>query len=136
MVPSFIVAPSSQLVWIVYHDTPNFAEWVEMMAAISLDPKYRPGFSFLVDRRAVADPSPLFSRRFADYLARHSQELGVAVHAAIIVAPEAFAATEAMLRLCPDSSRMRTFRDPVEAERWISETVEPGAASPSTAAAA
>lgn len=120
MVPSFIVLPESRVVQIVYHDTPNFEEWVQMMSSISLDPNYQPGFSYLVDRRAAGVPSDTFARRVADYLRRHGNEIGERIHYATVVDADAVDATRAMIEQFPDPSLMRVFTDPIEARKWAS----------------
>ena len=110
------------MVRIAYHDAPSFSEWVEMMSAISLDPAYRPGFCFLVDRGAARECSPSFARRVADYLARHADEFGVHIASATVVSEEALEATQAMISLCKDSSQMHVFTALREAEEWLAQT--------------
>jgi len=81
---------------------------------------YQPGFSFLVDRRAAGVPSDTFAKRVADYLRRHGDEIGVRIHYATVVDPEAVEATRAMIEQFPDPSLMRVFTDPAEARNWAS----------------
>jgi hypothetical protein len=52
---------AARLVTIRYAGDPTFEEFTKVMLAVFGDARYRPGFSFLADRRAAAAPS-------ADYL--------------------------------------------------------------------
>ena len=54
------------------------------MDAVLADAAHQPGFSFLVDRRASPAPSVELARAIADYLRRHSRELGDARTAIVV----------------------------------------------------
>ncbi len=50
---TYSIDESEGIVRVVHHAEQEFREWAAVMDAILVDPRYRPGMGFLVDRRAV-----------------------------------------------------------------------------------
>jgi hypothetical protein len=68
---------SQSLVYLTAVDPLTFVDWQATLNAVLADPQFKPGLSFISDRRrVVADKSMVDLPKMAGYLRQHARELG------------------------------------------------------------
>lgn len=98
-------------------------DWAKLMDQIRADPRYRRGYVFLSDRRAVTTaPTVTEIKISVDYFTRHRTELGQTTWA-ILIAPTLvdFGMMRMGETLASDLIVMRYFETEPEAEVWLQE---------------
>jgi hypothetical protein len=114
------------LVRIRYLGEPSFDEWAECMRAIVGDPRFRPGFSFLSDRRGIPALSTGFVRLCVDFLSGYSEEVGGSRWAVVIDSPAAYGMMRVAQVLASEvTSHIEIFTDIDEAEAWLRRDTAP-----------
>ena len=117
------IDPHEHIVYLTTVGDSSFAEWKSAMEAILADPSYRPGFTFLSDRRNQSDvPSANFAHEAVDFLARHSTEMG-SFRWAAVTANTAVYGMARMFSIISELKgvRAQAFTDYDEALAWVRE---------------
>jgi hypothetical protein len=121
---SFEVDARRRLVRLGYTGaTPNIQAWEAVMTAILQDPRYQPGFGFLIDRRAVPPPDAPFVRATVLFRENHAAELAGARWAVVVSDPANYGMAR-MGQALGDAQthvQQRAFTDVDEAEAWLLE---------------
>lgn len=115
------IDPGRRLVLLRPDVQPTLQDWVDVIDRAMEDPDFQPGFSFLSDRRHIAEPpSKEYVRGSIDALAVRSARLGPGCRVAVVTAHEA---TFGMARMAealaePREVTFRVFRDYEQGVRW------------------
>jgi hypothetical protein len=72
---TYTIDETAGLATLTYAGTPTDKEFREAMLAIFADARYRPGFSFVADRRSVEAPTTDYVRRVTDFMNGHRTEM-------------------------------------------------------------
>jgi hypothetical protein len=117
---SVSVDPSARRVRLDYTGSPNFEEWVAAVESALADSGYRPGFSWLIDRRDSVVPDTRFVRSAARFLGRRAAQFAGS-RIAIVVDSEAGYGMSRMHQILTEESlpQLEIFADIAEAERWL-----------------
>lgn len=119
MLDSYEIIPSQSLVKVTYPYHPTYQEWTRMMDHIFRNPRFKPGFDFLFDKRGAGEAaSNEYVEQTSRYYRQHSDKLG---RCAIVVGTLlAFGMARMTEGYCLDE-HVRAFIDLREAERWLAE---------------
>lgn len=121
----FEIFPERSLVRIVYRRHPTVREWQAMMEAILSDPRFRPGFHFLFDKRKLHEAASIaYVEEVSRFYRAHRHKFGRCA----IVAGDllAFGMSRMTEGYCIDGN-VRAFMEVNEAEAWLvlGESVDP-----------
>jgi hypothetical protein len=121
MMMSYSIDKDLRVVTMTYLGTPDFDEWANTMNAIFRDPKYRPGFSFVLDRRFVAAaPDKQYIKNIVAFVKDHLNELGKS-HTAIVVSEmTSYEMARMSQGLLDAPDLMQIFTDIEKAKQWVS----------------
>ena len=116
---TYRIDPVERLVYLTMAGDASYREWEGAMLAILADPSYRPGFDFLIDRRAAPAPTSDFIRRVVAFNREHHQELGGG--RAVVVGNTADFGMGRMAEILSEGepSPIRAFTSLDEALRWL-----------------
>jgi hypothetical protein len=129
----YSISEENRLVRVVYRGVSTFPEWIETMNKILKDPRFRPGFAFLIDRRAVPPPEVSFTEDVVRWLERHKTQLGSDHRSATVVTDNASYGMARMIQGLTGSSNIRVFTNLAEAEEWLTASTNRKPASQSAA---
>ena len=117
---SYRITPEEGRVYMTMTGVTSFEEWERAMLAALADPSYRPGFGFLIDRRAAPSPTSDFIRRVVSFNKVHQGELGGG-RRAVVVGSTADYGMGRMAEILSESSSspINVFTDIDEAQRWL-----------------
>ena len=112
----------AQLVLVEYRADAGVEEWVSAMEGILADPAYRPGFSFLVDRRHASAPSTADLRRMIAFIGDRAERFADSRWAIVTYSPADFGMARMTGALAADHpTTIRVFSDRDDGLRWILE---------------
>ena len=107
------------LVHLESDEAATFEEWRDAVDAALADPAWRPGMGILHDWRKhrTSLPSAEVAKRSA-YLAHNAARFGQTRWALLVDSSASFGMGRMAETLTGAGTRLRVFRDPVEAEAW------------------
>ena len=122
---TYRIDPATRTVQFTYQRQPEFGEWRSVMARVLDDPRFRPGYSMLSDRRALTEAAaPGVIRRMAEFVSKHQPHFN-GCRWAVVVAPWQLAeygmarmGSALFERACID---LRAFTDFDVALQWVTE---------------
>ena len=112
---------TQRIVTLVYASEPDFAQWRDAMEAVFADPDFRPGMSFLADRRAVSTPPDReYLRSLSKFANRQGERLHDSRFAALVTTPEAYGMVPIGQTFVEgDSIEVAVFLDEEAARKWL-----------------
>lgn len=119
---SYQLDPESRLARVTYRAVPSFEEWAASVGSILHDPRWRPGFGLLFDRRSIPEPpSTSFVRRFADFCRRNIKQLRGSRIALVVSSPADFGMGRMESQLLSDDGPAHAvFSAEEDALTWLS----------------
>jgi len=120
MAMAFSVEPRARLVVIRYESPYTLDEWRTALDDALADPRFEPGFDFLVDRSEVEAASIEFARGVAEYVTDHPQAFANCRIAIVVQPGVAFgmARMQEVLNETGGATSM-AFTTEEDARRWI-----------------
>ena len=117
---TYRIDAGERLVYLTMAGDCSYGEWEAAMLAVLADPSYRPGFGFLVDRRAAPAPTTDYIRRVITFNKMHRGELGGGRRAVVVGSTADYGMGRMAGILSGDSpTPIRAFTDMDEALRWL-----------------
>jgi hypothetical protein len=121
MALTYSIDPEARLVTILYAEHPPIEAWKRTMLQVFADPRYRPGFAFLGDRRRVAEPPDrLYIQETIAFGEEHRAELKGARWATLVATPASYGMArmgQALGETGP--TELGAFTDLAAALRWL-----------------
>ncbi len=121
MAPDYAIDEATGLVTFLYRDDPTFEEWTRTMETVFADPRYRPGFHFLGDRRAVdTPPERAYIRRIIEWMDRRAEKVRGARWATLVSTPASYGMGRVGQVMGEGGAvELGVFLDEAEAMRWL-----------------
>jgi hypothetical protein len=116
------IDPAQRLITIRYTDPYTFQEWSASLTSVLSDARFRPGYSFLIDRRDVEAPSAEFVREIDRFKRARRVAFGPVQFAIVVNSDVGYgmARVEQMLNEVVGLSS-RVFRSIEAADEWLAE---------------
>lgn len=119
---AFWIDAPAKIVRLEYRGQVEVDDFTAALEAVFRDPAYRPGFGFLVDRRAANPPTVDYTERVLAFALLHERELRGARWALVVASAAAvdmghFGEKLAASAALPQAAQV--FRDPESAEAWL-----------------
>lgn len=113
---------AARKVLVTYQTQPTFAEWKAAIEPVFRNPQYRPGFSFLLDRTAVAQPATTeHIRMLAEFIDARLREQGVSRWAIVVSDLGSYGMGRMLEQISEYQYCIRTFRSLDAAADWLAE---------------
>ena len=133
MAVTYTIDEGERMVRVHYATKPSGEELAELMESVIGDPRYRPGFKWLVDRRdaGAADTNDL--RRVTLFVEEHQDAFTGCRLALVVASPAAYGMGRMAQAFAQDFPvHIEVFRDLDGAERWLRGVGTPSSAPPPT----
>jgi hypothetical protein len=109
-----------RIVTLIYTGNPDFDEWATTMRDVFRDPGFRPGFSFILDRRLVTvAPSTDYIKKIANFIKGHPIELGKCFTALVVSEIASYGMGRMSQGFLSDVEHVQVFKDIEEAKQWL-----------------
>ena len=117
---TFDIDTASRVVELTCGNT-SIERWRAVMAAVMADPRFEPGYSYLVDcRTATRAPSAQDVDAVVAFIGRHAAALGCGRWAVVVAADAGYGmARMASIRGDAAGIQLVAFRDVEAARRWV-----------------
>ena len=116
---SYRIEPDTRRVHVTYRLQPSFEQWAAGMGAILRDPKFVPGFGFLLDRSRIPRPVKIdYIRQMVEFIEGHDAQSGGAYWAIVVVDLGSFGMAR-MAEILASSGKIRAFLQMEEAKAWL-----------------
>lgn len=118
---TYTIDPDARLVTLHYEEHPTIEQWKQAMLRVFADPRYRPGFAFLGDRRAVKEaPDRDYIRETIAFGEEHRAELQGARWATLVSTPASYGMARMGQALGAEGpTELGAFTDLAAALRWL-----------------
>lgn len=119
---AFWIDVPARIVRLEYRGHVEVDDFTVTLESVFRDPRYRPGFGFLVDRRGADPPTVEYTERVLAFALLHDRELKGARWALVVSDPLAVEMGHFGERLAASAAlpqAAQVFGDPESAEAWL-----------------
>jgi hypothetical protein len=116
---TYTIDPDARYVRFRYEGDVGIDEFEAAISAVVGDRDFRPGFSFLVDRRRAAPPTRAYIRDAAEYSKAQGEKLGPGRWAIVVDSAESYARVSMGQILVASVIEIEIFTDVYDAEAWL-----------------